>query len=402
MPVYTYKATDQSGKLVTGTVISRSRRDIAGVLDERGLKLLASKESRGPIGHFALRGIPLKEKISLCRYLSLIINSGISLGEGLDLLSTGTINKTLRTVIQEVASSTRRGRPLHESFARYPQHFDTVFLTMIEAGETYGTLTESFSYLAHQYEQLKDLKQKVTSALLYPMIIIGLMGAVGVLMFTFVLPRLSSVFENMNITLPWYTRLLFTMSDFFQKNVIAVSVSIPLLAIVVIVAFMTKKGKQMSYFVLSYLPITKNLIMQYNLVRFSQSLALLLKSGVSVTKSVELAIATLSVAHVRSMSDTFQKKLTRGVQLSTVLEESRLFPALMVQLVRVGERTGNLEVTLADLATFYQSEVEYSLKNFVTILEPLIMLFVGVGVGIMVVSVISPMYSIIGQLQTGL
>src|SRR3989338_2347630 len=133
MPVYTYKATDQSGKLVTGTVISRSRRDIAGVLDERGLKLLASKESRGPIGHFALRCIPLKEKISLCRYLSLIINSGISLGEGLDLLSTGTINKTLRTVIQEVASSTRRGRPLHESFARYPQHFDTVFLTMFEA-----------------------------------------------------------------------------------------------------------------------------------------------------------------------------------------------------------------------------------------------------------------------------
>lgn len=401
MPVYDYKATDKHGKLVKGKQTAKSEKEVEGYLGDKQLKVLVvTKERRGKElfgGNF-----PINEKISLCRYLSLIINAGISLSEGLDLLAAGTNNKIARRVLEDVASNVRQGTSVYDSFTPYKKYLGDVFLTMIKTGETAGTLANSLLYLAHQFQQEKDLRQKVMGALLYPIIIVSLMFAVGAIVFTFVLPRLAKVFLKLDLDFPIYTRILFGISLFLEKHMVIIGLIFLGLLVLPIFLIQFKKTKDLIYLVMVRTPGIKRIILEYNLVRFTQSLSSLLKSAVPVTEAVELSVQSLSFVKKEELVEQFTKKLTRGVPMSTVFGESKIFPPLMVQLVTIGEKTGTLEKTLADLGEFYEAEVENSLKNFVTILEPLLMIAVGIGVGAMVISIISPIYSLIGKLQAGM
>lgn len=403
MPVYIYKATNKEGKLEKGTVSASNKHDVAGLLKDRDLKLLAVKEEKkSALTLFQGSNIPLGEKVTLCRYLGLIIRSGLSLSEGLNLLASGTTNKNVRRVLDTVASKTRQGTSLYGSFQDYEKQFGKSFLTVIKTGETSGTLAESFEYLASQFQQEKELKGKVLSSLLYPCIIIGLMFVVGIVLFTFVLPQLAGVFTKMNVDLPYFTELMFNTSLYFQKHKVLVIGGFLAFVAVGFIALRTQVVKNLFMNILVRLPVVKNLIRDYNLVRFTQSLAALLKSGVAVTEAVELSTQTLSFIKVDELAKNFSDQLTRGVSLSETFEGAKIFPPLMVELVTIGEKTGNLESMLSDLSKFYEDEVENSLKNFVTALEPTLLILVGIGVGVMVVSVISPIYSLVGQLQAGL
>lgn len=401
MPLYTYKATDQDDNLVTGTMTARSRKEVEATLKDRKLKFLAAKE-KSTSGPLFAGSMPVQEKVSLCRYLALIINSGVPISEGLDLLVAGMGTKTSKRVIEDITGSIRRGESLHSAFSRYPQHFSSVFLAMVKTGETAGTLADSFIHLGKQFEEEKELKSKVMSALLYPFIIVLLMGGVGTVMFTFVLPRLANVFTRLNLTLPLYTRLLFSTSLFMQKHMIVVGASLVGIIVIFVLFIKSSWGRRLGMMIILHTPYVRNILLEYNLVRFTQSLSALLKSGVSVTEAIELSLQALSVVKTEKVIKSFQEKITRGRDLSDVFAESKLFPPLMVQLVKIGEKTGNLEKTLTDLSVFYQDEVEKSLKGFVTVLEPTLLIIVGIGVGVMVVSVISPIYSLIGQLQSGM
>lgn len=403
MPVYLYKATNKEGKLEKGSISASNKHDVAGLLRDRDLKLLAVKEEKkSSLTLFQSNNIPMGEKVTLCRYLGLIIRSGLSLSEGLNLLASGTTNKNVRRVLDTVAGKVRQGTSLYGSFLDYEKEFGKSFLTVIKSGETSGSLAESFEYLAAQFQQEKELKGKVLSSLLYPAIIIGLMFVVGIVLFTFVLPQLAGVFTKMNVDLPYFTELMFNTSLSFQKNKVLVIGTF--LGTIALGFFALRIRIIKSFFlnILVRLPFVKDLIRDYNLVRFTQSLAALLKSGVAVTEAVELSTQTLSFIKVDVLAKEFSEKLTRGVSIAKTFEEAKIFPPLMVQLITIGEKTGNLESMLSDLSKFYEDEVENSLKNFVTALEPTLLILVGIGVGVMVVSVISPIYSLVGQLQSGL
>src|SRR3989344_406196 len=230
--------------------------------------------------------------------------------------------------------------------------------------------------------------------MLYPIIIVSLMLVVGVVVFTFVLPRLAKVFLKLDIEFPIYTLILFNTSLFLEKNIVWIGAVFFAIIIVTILALRSKKGKDVMYYMMVRMPGVKKIIVEYNLVRFTQSLSSLLKSAVPVTEAVELSVHSLSFVKKDELSEQFTKKLTRGVAMSEAFAEAKIFPTLMIQLVKIGEKTGSLEKTLSDLGEFYEMEVENSLKNFVTILEPMLMIAVGIGVGAMVISVISPIYSL--------
>ena len=401
MAVFDYKATDKKGALVKGNLSAKSEKEVESYLIDKELKpvVVTPQNAATTImgGDF-----PLNEKISMCRYLGLIINAGISLAEGLDLLAEGSSNKVVRRVLGEVANSTRRGTSLYDSFSMYRKFFGEVFLTMIKTGEASGSLAGSFTYLSKQFEQEKELRQKVLGALLYPIIIVSLMLVVGTVVMTFVLPKLAKIFLKLDLEFPIYTLILFNSSLFLEKNLIWIGGGFIIIIIILILSLRSRKGKDLMYYVMVRTPGIKKIILEYNLVRFTQSLSSLLKSAVPVTEAVELSVHSLSFVKKDELADEFTKKLTRGIPMSQAFAESKIFPILMIQLVKIGEKTGSLEKTLSDLGEFYELEVENSLKNFVTILEPMLMIFVGLGVGAMVISVISPIYSLIGKLQTGL
>lgn len=403
MAVFDYKATDKKGALIKGNLAAKSEKEVESYLLDKQLKpVVVTKQGAGT--NMAVFGgnFPLNEKISLCRYLGLIINAGISLAEGLDLLAEGSTNKVVKRVLGEVANSTRRGTSLYDSFSIYHKFFGDVFLTMVKTGEASGSLAGSFTYLAKQYEQEKELRSKVLGALLYPIIIVSLMLVVGAVVFTFVLPRLAKVFLKLDLEFPVYTLLLFNTSLFLEKNMFWIAIAFLGTIFVLILALRSKKGKDLMYYIMVRTPGIKKIILEYNLVRFTQSLSSLLKSAVPVTEAVELSVHSLSFVKKDELADQFTKKLTRGVAMSEAFAEAKIFPSLMIQLVKIGEKTGSLEKTLADLGSFYEMEVENSLKNFVTILEPMLMIAVGLGVGAMVISIISPIYSLIGKLQAGI
>jgi len=222
-----------------------------------------------------------------------------------------------------------------------------------------------------------------------------------VLMMTFVLPRLGRVFLTLNLELPFLTKTLLQVSLFLEKNIPLLIVSLLGSASAVVIAVTSRQGKKILYSLAVRLPVVKNLMLYYNLARFNQSLSVLLKGGVAVGESLAIASGVLALTNKGKLAASFNEKVSRGQPLADVFAEEPTFPSLMARMVAVGEKTGKLEDILLDVAVFYQEEVENSLKNFVALLEPLLMIAVGIGVGIMILAFISPIYSLIGKLQPG-
>lgn len=402
MSTYFFKGTNEKGALQTGEITATSEKEAEVIIHDKGLKVLVIHEKKkDPLTLFNFsNSFPLVEKTAMCRYLALMINSGIPLGEGFDLMVEGTDNHLVKQVLQDIGSNLRQGKSLHSAFAKYPRYFNDLFLTMIKTGETSGSLANSFGYLSRTLQQEQRLKQKVLSSLLYPVIIVGLMSVIGIIVFTFVLPNLAKVFLRMNMDIPVATRMMFQFSLFLQKNLLP-ALGVILAGLFALAVFIKSKvGRDLFYKALNHLPFTKKILQEYNLVRFNQSLSALLSAGVPITESLELAVRSLSFVKTEKLVKVINEKLTHGLALSVVFSEMKMFPKIMTQMIAVGEKTGNLDKTLAELADFYQEEVENSLKNFTTALEPILMIIVGVAVGAMVISIISPIYSLIGKLQT--
>lgn len=389
---------------MTGTVTAATEKEAKTLLADQNLQILILKESASATTaslHFFKKGFPTNEKISLCRNLAVMVKAGLSLEEAFELFAKSAANQTVREVFQSIGMTLRKGEPLTKGFSQYPRFFDEVFLSMIKAGESSGTLEQSFAYMGQQLKQEEDLRRKTINALLYPLIVICLMMGIGVLMMTFVLPRLGRVFLTLNLELPFLTKTLLQVSLFLEKNIPLLIVSLLGSASAVVIAVTSRQGKKILYSLAVRLPVVKNLMLYYNLARFNQSLSVLLKGGVAVGESLAIASGVLALTNKGKLAASFNEKVSRGQPLADVFAEEPTFPSLMARMVAVGEKTGKLEDILLDVAVFYQEEVENSLKNFVALLEPLLMIAVGIGVGIMILAFISPIYSLIGKLQPG-
>lgn len=404
MPTFTYKATNQKGELVTDTITAASEKEAETLLKDKKLKVLVLKSEKAKknlVPFLSFKKFPIQEKINLCRYLTVMINAGLPLGEAFDILIQGTPSQTVKKVVADISSGLTKGQSLHSSFAKYPQYFGEIFLAMVKTGEASGSLNESFQHLALQYQQENELRKKVVSALLYPAIILLLMTCLGILMFTFVLPRLGNVYLRLNLELPFLTKILFKFSLFLEKNMVLLFISTLISAIGIFFFAKSKPGKRLFFALAGKTPILKKILLEYNLVRFTQSLSALLKAGVPIGQALEIASKSLNLAEQEELSQSFKDKVSRGLPLSIVFTEAKIFPALMTGMVAVGEKTGKLDQLLVDVSSFYQEEIGGSLKNFVSLLEPLLMILVGVAVGIMVLAFVTPIYNLIGQLQSG-
>lgn len=401
MPNFEYKAIDEKKKLFSNSLESSSAEEVKNILSDRGLKVLVIKEKKETVINSFLKKsgrFSMVEKINLCRYFSVLINAGLHLGESLDLLVKSSNNLATRTVLQSISSSIRNGLSVSESFAKFPQYFSEVFVALIKAGEVSGSLNQSFEFLAKQLKQEDDLKRKVTSALIYPAMIVCLMFGVLLMMLTFVLPRLAKVFLTMKVKLPLITSLMLKASLFLEKRLLLFGGVFLVLVVGFFLLLNSKKGRRFLYSVLEKLPIVRNVIFYYNLARFNQTLSVLLKSGVAIGQALEISLRSLVISKGEEIQKQFSEKIVMGVSLSTIFAETGFFPPLMNGMLIVGEKSGSLDKTLAEAATFYKEEVENSLSNFIAVLEPSLVVLVGIGVGVMIVSFISPIYGLISKI----
>src|SRR3989338_6535271 len=403
MPLFLSKVIDSRGKIVEDTIHSASREEAALSLKADGFKVLSIKSLESNVHGIFGRGIKVSEKASFCRFIAVMLRSGLSLPEAVEIIKQESENKRMQKILSDIAFQTRKGSTISSVLSGYKDDFDPVFLTMVKAGEESGTLEQSFDYLSRQLYANYELTQKVKNSMMYPAVIFVSMVGVGLLMLLFVLPKISTVFIKVNVPLPALTTAILNFGNFVGKNTVLVLVIVGVLGLLGVLTIVIKKSRDAIIHFAVKLPLLKKVALKVDVARFSRTLSTLLRSGVQITTALNVSADTLGQPGLKRKATEFAQSISKGESLSGVLSRAKgTFPLVVIQTIKAGEKTGRLDEVLEEMAGFYENEVENDLKRLTSLLEPIMMLIIGVAVGAMVILVIAPIYSIVGSLQSNI
>ncbi len=408
MPKYLFTARNtKTGESKGGELTAKNEKGVAAALASDGyvptsIKLVEESSLALSSGNFLDRfsTVPLKEKMTFTRNLAVMVSSGLSMTRSIQNLADQTRNKRFRLVLQSILSDLQAGKTLSEGMGKFPTIFSELFVNMVYVGEVSGNLEMVLDILATQLEKEHDITSKVRGALIYPSVIIVAMIGIAILMLVYILPTIMGVFKDMSVKLPPATLFIVGMSDFLREHYILV-VGGFLLSILGGKFFLsTAVGKRLFSFFLLFLPVVGNIVVKVNCARFARIYSSLLRSGVSVVEGLGIVSRVLA-------NDAYKKALTeaiaevqRGTDLSVIFfRYPRIFPLLVPQMIAVGEETGKTETVLDKLASFYEEEVTQITKNMSSIIEPILMLFIGGGVGFFAIAMLQPMYSVLENIK---
>lgn len=395
---------EQTGESVRGTREAPSHAVLGRDLLADGILLThfeEQKKAQAPRRLFTglLGRVPVLERVLFARYFALMLRAGLDIKRSLKTLHEQTKNRSMRTALGVLQQDIEKGKTLAESMAVWPKVFPAMFTSFIRVGETTGRLEQSLQVLAEQLQKEYELKRAVRGALLYPAVILVALVAVAFAMLVFVIPKLAEVFKGFDVELPLLTRMLLMLGTFMEVYWYLVLLGMGLLAVAGWWLWRMPVLRAKILHVFLFMPVLGSIMQQVNLARFSRSLSSLLKSGVAFTEALDIMSANTphpSYSRVLKESSEYVKK---GKSLSEFLATTkRLFPVLMLNVVRVGEETGELDVVLEETARFYESEIDQVMKNLTSILEPVLMIIMGLAVGALAVSVIQPIYGLVNVL----
>ncbi|MCC7356716.1 MAG: type II secretion system F family protein, partial [Candidatus Doudnabacteria bacterium] len=287
------------------------------------------------------------------------------------------------------------GKSLHEVMERYPKIFSRIFISMVKVGELSGNLEKALDYLGVQLEREADLKSKTKGAMIYPGVIVSAMIIIGLLMSIFVLPKLTGIFKEFNTDLPLMTRMIISFSDFMAGNSVLVISLMVAIAIGIGYFLRTKVGSQFVDLVLLRFPMISPIIKKINLARGARVLSSMLGSGIPIVEGLQISSESVGNVYYQRIFAESSGQVKLGKPLTVVLEKyPRLFPEIVVQMLQVGEETGTTENILNQLAMHYETEVDDTMKNLSSIIEPLLLLVIGGVVGVLALALIGPIYNI--------
>ncbi|MBT4071912.1 MAG: type II secretion system F family protein [Candidatus Magasanikbacteria bacterium] len=346
-----------------------------------------------------LTSIPFVQKIFFVEHLRTMVHAGISLVEALRILGKEMENPRFKKIVGFIKSEVEGGKQLSEVLAKYPEVFPSVYIKMIGAGETSGQLETSLEQVEQQMKKNQELISSIRGAMIYPSVVLAAMGGIGILMVTVVLPKLIVIFKDFDAELPLATRMLIVLTDFMSNPVnlsILTVVVVGLITTFIMLLRRVPKFRHGVHTLNLHLPIAGPIIKQINLARFSLTLSSLLKSTIPIIHAVEITADTCTNIRYKEAITSTAEEIKKGINLSDTLGNyPNLFPPIVTEMIMVGERSGQIDQLLQELATFYSKQVDKTMKNFATIVEPVIILTLGVAVGGMAVAVIMPMYSLV-------
>lgn len=398
-----YKAVSKEGAVVRGLVEAKDNAEAVGYLRNKGLvPITVSSDSSGSE---LLKFLPFVNKVGsadlilFTRQLSSMLDSGLTLIKSLEILKEQVTNKMMLDIISSIISDIEEGKNLSFAISKYPDVFTQVYISIVKSAESSGLLDKALSRLADNLEKQAKLRSTIRAALTYPAIIVLLMGAVVFIMMTVVIPQLVGLYKSLNIELPLPTLIVITISNFLV-------VFWPFLLAGSVIGFFlfqrwnkTEAGMLIVDNFKLKLPIFGNLSKKIILTEFSRTLSLLIGSGTLVVDSLEQTSNTLGNVHYKNAVQEVAKKVENGVTIGDAISYSPLFPGLLIQLVKIGEQTGKLDETLMKASEYFENETDQIVKTMTTALEPLIMVTLGAGVAFLMVSIITPIYSLISSIK---
>lgn len=395
---FAYTATTREGKTVQGVADAVDRSSMVSALNKQGLhpiviKLADVKGGKRKRG----KKVKLKELVIFTRQLSTMISAGVPLTRALSTLQSQTESKYFKEVVGGITKDIEGGMPLGDAFAKYPTVFSEVYINMVRAGEAGGILDEILKRLSSQVEQDASMRKKIKSAMMYPMVIfsITIIAFFGIMIF--VIPKIAKILNDLggpDAKLPVYTRALLGISAFMQHNAIIVAVII----FGCVFAFRrytrTPKGKYQLHALLLRTPIIKGVITKIAIARFARTFASLMGAGVSVLDALEVTGGAIGNKVIEAELKEAAKAVKNGKQLSEPLSQSKNFPAIVSQMLAIGEETGQIDTILVKVADFYEEEVEVLIDGLSALIEPLMIVVLGSLVGIIAASVMGPIASL--------
>ena len=343
----------------------------------------------------AITAIKLTDKLFFTKNLGLMVRSGISLSQGLNSLAEQTENKKFRAVLQNIASLVREGKSLSESLTRHSDVFSEIFINMVQAGEESGNMEQVLKTLTNQMYKEHDLRSKVKGALAYPIVVFTAMTGITTGLVIFVVPKLTVMFSESNMKLPLPTLILLAISNMLVHYSYIVFPVFIALIILFLKARKTVRGKKLFHALTLRAPVIGKLAVKVNIARFARSLSSLLKTDIPVVQSFQITSKVLSNIYYREALEETAEKLKTGAHIHGILSGyTRLFPPTIIQMVSVGEETGKLDEILEEIANFYEEDLDTTLKNLPSLLEPILILCLGGTVGGIAIAIMLPIFSL--------
>lgn len=342
-----------------------------------------------------IRGVAVEEKIFFTQNLAVMLKSGLSVSRALRTLTLQASNPKFKRALFQVARQVEKGVTLSEALAAYPRIFSVIFVNMVKAGETAGQMEEVLTELTHQLKKSHELKQKVKGALMYPAAILIAMVGIGGGMLIFVVPKLLSIFKEMNVELPLPTKILIGLSDAVNNNILILAPAIAVIVGGLLYGVRTAVGKKIWHAIILHLPVVKKIAVKINLANIARTLGSLLATDLPIVESLRLSAEVVKNVHYRASLSAMAEQVEKGQKISEEMAKfEKLYPPVVEQMVAVGEETGEISKILKDLAEFYEEDVSQTMDSLPSLIEPILIVTLGAAVGGMAVAIILPMYSL--------
>lgn len=396
MPEFIYRAKDIHGEDHTGNLKTSDVHSAATALRKKGLIVISLKsqdEDKNKLFDKFFNKVGFSDVVIVTRQLATMISSGLVLSDALDILQEQQSNPTLKKAVTEISQDVKGGLTFAQALSKYPDIFPHLYVNLVKAGETSGKLDQVFLQMAEGLEKDKEFRAKVKGAMVYPVLVLGMMAIVIVIMMIFVIPKLTSLYQQSTIELPLPTKILITTSNLF--------INFWWLGLIIIVGGIiglrrwnkTDEGNYVIGRALLRMPIVGKIITNVTLTNFSRTFGLLTAAGIPLLESIGIVSDLTDNSVFKKSLKAAYNGVERGLPFSSLLN-SEIFPKIVSQMIKVGEETGKVDDVFFKLAEYFESESDHLIKNLTVAIEPIVLVILGIGVGFLVISIILPIYKL--------
>jgi type IV pilus assembly protein PilC len=403
MPIYTYRGRNaRTNESLSGERFSNSAQALAAVLRREQIAPISIQEKKSAGFSFSFgKKVSQAEIAIFTRQFSVMLDAGLPLVQALDAIAQQHPNKEFKSVLEQIRNDVESGTTLSAAMARHPKIFDTLFTNMVAAGETGGILDTILQRLCSFIEKIVKLKRALRSAMIYPATILTIAVGVVVIILWKVVPVFSTLFEGFNVELPLPTRFVIALSGLVERYMLLLIILAGIAAFGLRSYYKTEKGRRVIDRTLLKIPILGDVLRKIGVARFTRTLATLLTSGVPILEGLDITAKTSGNAILEDTIYQVRLKIEGGGTMADPMQQSGFFPPMVTQMVSVGESTGEMDTMLVKVADYYEEEVDVVVANLLTLLEPVLMVFLGTVVGGIVISMYLPLFKLIQVLSGG-
>ena len=397
-----YVASQPNGKILEGDFEGQGPAEVLEFLASKGLRPVSLKTIKGieSAGRgFLASGINIGDKIFLTKYLALMLKVGTDLFKAIDILMSDLDKPAMKSFLGEVRSTLEKGQPFYTTFLKYPKYFSSVFVNLIKAGESSGNLELVFNDLSNSLQRDQELSRNIKSALTYPVIL--LIGSAGILILlvSFALPKIATIFAGSTAKIPTFSKVVFAVGLFLNKFI---WIFLILLAILAVGGwyffFKTVSGKKIIERFMFKVPVVNKILKHIALQRFATTLSSLIKSGLPILDSLEITADAVGSQELKtSLMRISREGVAKGLTIGDAFRREQAFPRVVANLIAISEKSGHTEEILDTLGKFYEVEIESSIKTLVSFLEPALLLGIGIIIAVIALAILVPIYQLVGQ-----